>query len=246
LIKVSQPSEAQAKAGNYKKKHIRYDAMEISIENPAGSVRSGVSKDGTEWSNKMHHHYGYIRGTMGKDKDHVDVFIKPGTTETEKVFVINQFNGKGDFDEHKCMLGFETEEDAKKAYLSNYDKGWECGPIVEMSIEDFKDWVYDGRKSKPAEEVSVKEEVMDKKAYIKEIYDASFEDELSKVSSILSEAWKAQMAAGKRFVGSAPPKRAINLNALTNFGAISTIGRPTRREVSGVVSSNISSALRRS
>ena len=88
ITKTAQPSKAQAHAGNYKKKHIRYNGMEISIENPAGSVRSGVGHGGKKWSNKMYNHYGYIRKTVGRDKDHVDVFIKPGTTETEKVYII--------------------------------------------------------------------------------------------------------------------------------------------------------------
>jgi len=151
MTKLAQPTPAQAEAGNYKKKHIRYNGMEISIENPAGSVRSGKSPDGKEWKSKMYHHYGYIRGTQGRDKDHIDVFIKPGTTETEKVFVINQVNKDGSFDEHKCMLGFDNKDEAIKAYLKNYEKGWKVGPTVSMTIFNFKKWVYKGRKIKQAE-----------------------------------------------------------------------------------------------
>lgn len=150
MVKLAQPTPAQAEAGNYKKKHIRYNGMEISIENPAGSVRKGIDKDGREWKSKMYHHYGYIRGSVGRDKDHIDVFIKPGTKETEKVFIINQVGKDGKFDEHKCMLGFSTKDEAIKAYLKNYEKGWKVGPTATMTIFSFKKWVYKGRKMKPA------------------------------------------------------------------------------------------------
>ena len=150
IYKKAEPTEAQKKAGNYKMKHIRYNGMEISIENPAGSMRRGKSPDGKEWASHMYHHYGYMRGTNGRDKDHIDVFIKPGTKETEKVFIVNQNNKEGNFDEHKCMLGFTTEIAAKRAYLMNYEKGWKgLGSIVEMPIDEFKKWVYSGIKMGP-------------------------------------------------------------------------------------------------
>jgi hypothetical protein len=159
LTKTAEPTEKQKHAGNYKMKHIRYNGMEISIENPAGSVRRGVGHGGKAWANKMLNHYGYIRKTMGKDGDHVDVFIKPGTTETEKVYIINQVNpGKRDFDEHKCMLGFTSESAARAGYLSSYDKGWTgIGSVAVMPIADFKKWVYSGDRTKPAKSVEVKE-----------------------------------------------------------------------------------------
>ena len=172
--KTAQPTPAQAEAGNYKKKHIRYNGMEISIENIAGSNRTGISRDGKEWKTKLHHHYGYIKKTVAKDApDQVDVFINPGTTETEKVFIVNQINPKDkSFDEHKCLLGFNTESEAKSAYLSNYEKGWKgLGSIVEMPIEDFKKWVYSGRKMDPAKEL-----VMEKKS---SIYLTAFINELN-------------------------------------------------------------------
>ena len=155
-----EPSEAQKEAGNYQKEHIRRDGYEISIENPSGSVRSGVSESGKKWSTKMHQDYGYIRGTKGADwseesKDQVDVFIKPGSKEGGAVFIVNQNNPKtGKFDEHKVMMGFESQEAAEKAYLSNYEKGWKgLGSIVEMPADKFKEWVYDGIKKDPAKEV---------------------------------------------------------------------------------------------
>jgi len=183
ITKTAQPTPAQAKAGNYKKGHIRYNALDISIENPAGSVRSGVSESGKKWSNKMQHHYGYIKKTMGHDKDHVDVFIKPGTKGTETVYIINQFmNGK--FDEHKCMLGFDSKEEARKAYLSNYDKGWDgIDSIATMSVAELKNWVYDGRKMKPAK---TSKTLMKKKAALDAVYYRVYKEELQKIAAELS------------------------------------------------------------
>ena len=178
LAKLAQPSEAQAEAGNYKKKHIRYDGMDISIENPANSVRSGTSGDGKKWSNKLNHHYGYIRRTLGNDGDHIDVFINPGSKETKSVYIVNQVNPKNrKFDEHKCMLGFDTEAKAKAAYLSNYDKGWKgVGSITVMTIDEFKKWVYKKNKSAPVKEMA-------KKAFLEDVSSTAFIDELEKLGA---------------------------------------------------------------
>jgi hypothetical protein len=100
-------SPEQAEAGNYKKGHVCVQGLEIAIENAKGSTRSGTGKDGKTWKVTMPAHYGYIKGTKGKDKDHLDVYIgpKPGGL---MVFVVNQKKEEGGFDEHKIMLGFES------------------------------------------------------------------------------------------------------------------------------------------
>jgi hypothetical protein len=143
------PSEKQKESGNYRKAHVRFHGMDISIENPKGYIRRGVSKDGTEWSNKLVHHYGYIKGTEGRDKDHVDCFIGPKPTSI-KVFIVNQCNpGTKKFDEHKVMFGFTNEEEAKKGYLANYDKGWKgLASIHETNMDEFKLWLQVGDTKK--------------------------------------------------------------------------------------------------
>ena len=137
------PTEKQKEAGNYKKASFNWNGLKITIENPKGSHRSGVSEDGKEWKSKMHHDYGYVNRTEGNDGDHVDVFIGKDLDTSDTVFVVNQVNPKtGEFDEHKCMLGFKTMEDAKKGYLKNYEKGWQgIGSIKPLSIISFKDWL---------------------------------------------------------------------------------------------------------
>lgn len=135
------PTPAQKEAGNYKKVHTIVHGLDITIENPKGSYRKGVDKSGKPWKCKMYSHYGYFKRTEGKDGDHVDCFIGPNV-ESEIVFIVNQNNSEGKFDEHKVMLGFNNEEDAKEGYLKNYSKGWEgCGSIVSMTIDQFKTWL---------------------------------------------------------------------------------------------------------
>lgn len=54
------PTEAQKDAGNYRKGKITFQGLDITIENPKGSIRSGIGKDGTAWSVRMPAAYGYI------------------------------------------------------------------------------------------------------------------------------------------------------------------------------------------
>ena len=147
-----EPSQAQKEAGNYKVGRVKIAGLDISIENPEGSTRSGTDPNGKPWSITMQSHYGYIRKTEGRDGDHVDVFVKPGTIEdyAGQVFVIDQRKANGHFDEHKVMLGWPNEEEAKAAYLANYSKGWTgLGAITPMPMEQFKAWVDTGDQTQP-------------------------------------------------------------------------------------------------
>lgn len=144
------PTEAQKEAGNYKKGHIKVDGMNITIEQPKGSIRRGKDASGKEWESEMHNTYGYIRGTEGVDGDHIDIFLSDNPNEGN-VFVVDQVNKDGSFDEHKVMYGFADKESAREAYLSNYEDGWQgLGNITEVSKEEFKKWIGSSkRKTKP-------------------------------------------------------------------------------------------------
>ena len=144
------PTEAQKSAGNYKKGHIKIDGYDITIENPKGSERSGVDTNGQPWSVTMNNSYGYIRGTEGVDGDHIDVFLSDNPADG-KVYVIDQMNEDGFFDEHKVMYGFPSAETARAAYLANYSPGWKgLGAISEVSQDEFKKWIDSShRKTKP-------------------------------------------------------------------------------------------------
>lgn len=144
------PTDAQKEAGNYKKGHIKVDGLNITIEQPKGSIRRGTDANGKQWESEMHNTYGYIRGTESVDGDHIDIFLSDNPTEG-KVFVVDQVNKDGSFDEHKVMYGFSDMESAKRAYLSNYEEDWQgLGNITEVSKEDFKAWIDSSkRKTKP-------------------------------------------------------------------------------------------------
>ncbi|WP_253270937.1 hypothetical protein [Leptospira santarosai] len=150
----SNPTEAQKKSGNYKKKHLKIHGLPIAIENPAGTSRSGIDSDGKSWKTKMNHHYGYIKNTKGNDGDHIDVFIGPNP-KSEIVFVINQIDpGTKEFDEHKVMLGFDSEEEAKTGYNSCYEKGWKgLGDMISMTIVQFHNWLENSDTRKEVEEL---------------------------------------------------------------------------------------------
>ena len=154
------PTDAQKEAGNYKKGHVRIDGFDITIENPKGSVRRGTDASGKQWEQEMQNTYGYIRGTEGVDGDHIDVFFSEDPSQGD-VFVVDQVNKDGSFDEHKVMYGFPDIESARKAYLSNYEDGWQgLGAITPVSKEEFKKWIDSShRKTKPfAEYKNVKVE----------------------------------------------------------------------------------------
>ncbi|WP_051139113.1 PLxRFG domain-containing protein [Delftia acidovorans] len=140
---LPEPTDAQKEAGNYKKGHVRLNGLDISIENPAGSRRR------PEWP-PLKNHYGYFKGSVGADKDHVDVFMTDRASDPDlPVFVVDQVNRDGSFDEHKVVLGAADEADARATYLGNYEKGWTgLGAITQMTQDEFKAWLRNPAKTK--------------------------------------------------------------------------------------------------
>jgi len=148
------PTEAQKEAGNYKKGHATVQGLDIAIENPAGSKRR------PEWPT-LKQHYGYIKRTVGADSEpgakpheieQVDVFVKPGEEipADNPIFVIDQYDASGKkFDEHKVMMGFATEQEARDAYMANYTQGWKgLKQITQATPEEFKAWLETGDSTK--------------------------------------------------------------------------------------------------
>ena len=149
------PTEAQKEAGNYKKGHVRIGQFNITVENPKGSVRRGTDANGNPWETTMQNTYGYIRGTEGVDGDHIDVFLTNDIDgwNGRRVYVVDQYNEDGTFDEHKVMLGFNDEDDARNAYFANYSDDWADRRKIVMTstnLEDFEKWIDSShRKTKP-------------------------------------------------------------------------------------------------
>ena len=138
-LRKAQPTPAQIEAGNYQKQHRRFQGLDISIENPAGSVRKGIDRDGHEWRTRMRFDYGYIRGSKGVDKDHVDCYLGPHEAADFAYIVHQRKAGQWDrFDEDKVMLGFKTQKAARRAYLAHYDDPRFLGDITSMPMEEFK------------------------------------------------------------------------------------------------------------
>lgn len=146
-----QPTEAQKEAGNYSKGHINWNGLDISIENPAGTTRSGLNDDGTAWNVQMPNDYGYIKRTEGADGDQVDVYLGPDVN-SPNVFIIDQIDpATGKFDEHKNMLGFDSVPEAITAYQGGFSDGSgasRMGAITQVSLDDFKAWLKDGKTDK--------------------------------------------------------------------------------------------------
>jgi hypothetical protein len=138
------PSDAQIKAGNYKKGRFSWNGIQIVIENPRGSTRRGVSSSGEIWKKEMNSHYGYISRTNGNDNDPIDVFMGR-QPESELVFVVHQIDQKtGELDEIKVIAGCTNCKSAKDLYLSNYPEGWRIGEIKPMTVQDFKKAISNG------------------------------------------------------------------------------------------------------
>jgi hypothetical protein len=144
-----EPSAAQCRAGNYKMGRVGLHGLNLVIEQPRGSTRSGVDEaTGKAWSSRMAAHYGYIGGTTGADGDGVDCFIGP-YPDAERAYVINQ-NVGGQFDEHKVMLAFPDLASARSAYLNSYERGWNgLESIVPASLSQLKWWLTHGDLKRP-------------------------------------------------------------------------------------------------
>jgi hypothetical protein len=154
------PSPAQIEAGNYKKGHVNIHGLDISIENPRGSTRSGVDASGKPWEVQMPDHYGYIKGTEGADGEHVDAYVG-SNPESEKVFIIDQNHAHtGKFDEHKAMLGYDTQEQAVDAYKNAFSDGrgeQRIGNVTATNVDGFKDWLKNENTKKPAVEAKIEQ-----------------------------------------------------------------------------------------
>lgn len=138
---------AEAEVGTYRKAHLRLHGLEIAIETPRGRERIGWAKDGSvKWRAVMPAHYGYVKGTVGADGDHVDVYLMPEAMDpTRPVFVVEQVKlPSRAFDEVKVILGAADEAEALKVYDAGFNDG--SGPqrrraTLRMSLPEFKDWL---------------------------------------------------------------------------------------------------------
>lgn len=185
---LPEPTQAQIEAGNYKKGHIKVHGLDIAVENPRGSERRGTDPDGKEWAHTMSDHYGYLKRTVGADNENIDTYVGRNP-ESEQIFVVDQIDQKtGRFDEHKVMMGFNSQEEAIQAYSSNFDDGWKVGPVRAMNKDEFKSWLKDGDTKKPAGESAVpqSEATLDPQS-IQRDYGDSLESVMSDVGTLADD-----------------------------------------------------------
>ena len=145
-----------------------FQGLPISIENERGSYRQGMDPNGETWRTPfLNLKYGYIRGTKGSDGDQVDVYIGPHGKST-RVFVVNQQDpNTKKFDEWKVMLGFESPEQAKIAYLGQYDRPDYFGDMVEVDMATFKDLMRAGAGKQPLRKSIDVVSLLEKAKYVK-------------------------------------------------------------------------------
>lgn len=144
LNQGQEPNEQQLQSGDYTTGKFKINELHVHIENPAGSVRSGISGDGETWETKMLAHYGFFADSLGHDGDEVDVFVVPGTQSdyAGPVFVIHQNDENGDFDEHKVIIGANSKAEATLLYQNHYDENWSgMGNIEQYSFDEFVQWL---------------------------------------------------------------------------------------------------------
>jgi hypothetical protein len=121
---------------------VNFNGIKIEIENPIGSIREGKDEKGRPWKTKFFYPYGYICGVEGTDGDSLDCFIGPNNT-SNKVFIMHQLKIDGTFDEHKVLLGFDSLQSARDAYLAHYSTQGFIGHIDEMPLFEFKSRIKD-------------------------------------------------------------------------------------------------------
>jgi len=132
-----------------------FQGIKINIENMAGSTREGKDANGGKWSTKMRYHYGEIERGLGADGDKLDVYLGPNPY-SKQVFVVHQNHPKehpakaGEWDEDKILLGWDTADAAKKAYLRQYDNPSFFRSITHMRIDKFKKAMIEDRGEKIA------------------------------------------------------------------------------------------------
>lgn len=125
--------------------HVDFQGLKVSIENALGTVREGTDADGKHWQTLMRYPYGYIQRSEGTDGDHVDCYIGPRRGSSH-VFIVHQNNPKtGKYDEDKTLIGFETAHDAREAYLAQYDDPAFFGSMEQVTMDQFKEMLKNGR-----------------------------------------------------------------------------------------------------
>lgn len=91
--------------------------------------------------------YGEFAGTKGADGEPIDCYIGQ-FLGSEQIFILNQADKYGNFDEHKVMVGFLSKDDAISAY-SACTNGLSPLSVVVCSPAQLLYWIKKGNKNEP-------------------------------------------------------------------------------------------------
>lgn len=151
-----------------RQKTLRGICFKLELE--PGDKRRGKSPEGKAWEKEMTAAYGYIPKTEGNDGETVDVYLKEDGV-FENVYVVHQLKFDGSFDEDKCMVGWETPEEARAAY-EKHGPPHGYGGMSEYDWNAFKDdyLAEHARKSRGSDKTAARKKDLspDKGAYTKD------------------------------------------------------------------------------
>ena len=121
-------------------KHLDFFGMPVHVEICAGGTKYSKAHDGTPWERHMKCDYGYFDGVTSGDGEYLDCYIGNELDNPKnKVYVIKQMRPDGsEFDESKAMIGFPSEQAAKKMYMTHCHTDKCFGGITEYTIDEFK------------------------------------------------------------------------------------------------------------
>lgn len=120
---------------------INFQGLQISIETGRSRCRQWYNPhDGSQGMSRMTLPYGYIKGTLGTDGDHVDVFVGPDHS-AGNVYVVHTMKAPDftEYDEDKCFVGLNTPEEAERAFKASYSDPRFFGGMSVWRIDEFKE-----------------------------------------------------------------------------------------------------------
>ena len=134
-------SRERTRATQDRRSVIDVHGLTVVVETAKGEARAGRG-----WRVSMPAHYGYFSGTGSAEgaDEQMDCYVGDNPA-SRRVFVIYQVDPQtGEFDEHKVMLGFDTEDDAVGTYGLAFSDGTgpaRVGRVEPMTVTGLKRWL---------------------------------------------------------------------------------------------------------
>ncbi len=145
-----------------------------------------------------------------------------------KVYVVDQIDPKtGEFDEHKIMYGFGSEAEARDAYLSNYEEGWQgLGRITGVDKDTFDKWLDSSdRKIKEFAEHSITRDALARQELgeKKPVADAEID------KALMNEVMKEPASKGVEFITDTDEGQRV-LDEANGSGQVKKMGQKTNKK----------------